>query len=172
MNSVRRATSGLGAAAHAVARVSGYLWAGPNTLIGLMLAMLALRGGRLTLAGGVLEAAGGGVRGFLRRFPVRGNVLALTLGHVVLASDEAAMAEFRNHELVHVRQYARWGPLFLPAYAAASLIALARRRDPYLENAFERDAFRRDLVTTAAAHRYHGSEHGTSRRKPGDALPF
>ncbi|HEY6572706.1 MAG TPA: signal peptide prediction, partial [Candidatus Eisenbacteria bacterium] len=110
---------------------------------GLLLAALALRGGRLAVAGGVLQATGGGVRGLLRGFPVRGRVLAVTLGHVVLASDEATMAEVREHELAHVRQYALWGPLFLPAYAAASLIAFARRRDPYLENAFERDAFRR-----------------------------
>jgi hypothetical protein len=143
MNSLRRAERAFGAAAHAVVRASGYLWTSPNTLIGLMLAMLALGGGRLTLAGGVLEVTGCGVRKLLRRFPVRGSVLALTIGHVVLAIDETAMAEVRSHEQIHVRQYARWGPLFLPAYAAASLVAIARRRDPYLDNPFERDAFRR-----------------------------
>jgi hypothetical protein len=140
---MKRAPRVFATAAHAVARGSGYLWAFPNTLIGLTLAMLALRGGRAAMVGGVLEASGGGVRELLRRLPVPGEVLAITLGHVVLSSDETTMTEVRKHEHAHVRQYALWGPLFLPAYATASLIAFARRRHPYLDNAFERDAFRR-----------------------------
>ena len=45
---------------------------------------------------------------------------ALTLGHVVLGVSQAALDDTRAHERVHVAQYERWGPLFLPAYLAAS----------------------------------------------------
>ena len=42
---------------------------------------------------------------------------------------------------VHVRQCERWGPLFLPAYGVASLVAWARGKRPYLDNRFEREAY-------------------------------
>ncbi|HET9950388.1 MAG TPA: hypothetical protein VFS09_01210 [Candidatus Eisenbacteria bacterium] len=131
-------------AIRAAANAAGYLWACPNTLLGLLLALVTLGGGRLALSGGAVEVTGRGVRRLLGRLPVRGEVLAVTLGHVVLARDAAVMERVRDHERVHVRQYALWGPFFLPAYAAASLLAIARRRDPYRENRFERDAFRRE----------------------------
>jgi hypothetical protein len=67
----------------------------------------------------------------------------LTLGHVVLARDLPALQQTRAHERVHVRQYERWGPFFLPAYAAASLWALSRGRHPYVDNWFEREARQR-----------------------------
>ena len=41
-----------------------------------------------------------------------------------------------------MRQYERWGPFFLPAYLLSSLVALLLGRDPYLDNRFEREAFR------------------------------
>jgi hypothetical protein len=66
---------------------------------------------------------------------------AMTLGHVVLSID-AVDDELLAHELVHVAQYERLGPLFLPAYAAASLLALARGGDAYRDNAFEVEARR------------------------------
>ena len=68
---------------------------------------------------------------------------AMTLGHVVLAIDEPAHELSRDHERVHVRQCERWGPLFLPAYAAASLVAWIRGRHYYYDNRFEREAFGR-----------------------------
>ena len=65
----------------------------------------------------------------------------MTLGHVVLSID-AVDDELLAHELVHVAQYERLGPLFLPAYAAASLLALVRGGDAYCDNAFEVEARR------------------------------
>jgi hypothetical protein len=44
--------------------------------------------------------------------------VAITLGHVVLATTESALKKTRSHERVHVRQYERWGPFFIPAYLA------------------------------------------------------
>jgi hypothetical protein len=40
-----------------------------------------------------------------------------------------------------VRQYERWGAFFIPAYLLSSLVQLARGRDPYRENHFERQAY-------------------------------
>jgi hypothetical protein len=69
------------------------------------------------------------------------GVEALTLGHVVLGRDRRCLERCREHERVHVAQYERWGPLFLPAYLLSSLWLLATGRDPYRDNPFERQAF-------------------------------
>jgi len=120
-----------------------YLWAAPTTLVGLAVATLALPGGRLTCVDGVIEAHGPLLRWVLSHLTLlRGGVAAITLGHVVVATDAKALEWTRAHERVHVRQCERWGPLFLPAYAAASLWAFAHARPPYLCNAFEREAWR------------------------------
>jgi hypothetical protein len=68
----------------------------------------------------------------------------MTLGHVVIGRDAVSLENTRSHERVHVEQYERWGPLFVPAYLLASLWAIARRRHPYFDNAFEQEAFSRD----------------------------
>jgi hypothetical protein len=104
------------------------LWAAPGSLVGLVLAPF-----------------------FSRRFVRRGVLLcegatwprklgwryrAITLGHVVLAVDELDDHTFQ-HELVHVRQYEHWGPLYMPAYILASVIALVRGGHLYRDNRFE-----------------------------------
>jgi hypothetical protein len=121
-----------------------YLWASPATLVGLLAAAPALaRGAALRRVGGALEVCGGPVRAFVRRLPEGCRFGAITLGHVVIALDAATLERTRAHERVHVRQYERWGVLFFPLYAASSLWQLARGRDPYLDNRFEREAFAR-----------------------------
>ena len=65
---------------------------------------------------------------------------ALTLGHTVLAQTRADAEYTRDHELVHVQQYERWGPLFLPAYLLASVWAHLAGRHYYRDNAFEAEA--------------------------------
>ena len=65
----------------------------------------------------------------------------MTLGHVVLGRSAAALDVCREHEMVHVRQYERWGPVFIPAYLLCSLVLLMRGRDAYRENPFEREAY-------------------------------
>ncbi|MDO8964417.1 MAG: hypothetical protein Q7W30_08015 [Coriobacteriia bacterium] len=54
------------------------------------------------------------------------------------------------HEHVHVRQYERWGPFFLPAYAISSLVQLARGGDPYRDNRFERQAYAESVTDPRA----------------------
>ena len=46
-------------------------------------------------------------------------------------------------------QYEKWGPLFLLLYGSASLYLWLSRRDPYLENPFEKEAYDRFPVSTA-----------------------
>jgi hypothetical protein len=121
--------------------VLAYAWAAPATVLGLLLALLALRGGRVAIRDGVLEAHGPLVRWALTHLTiVRGGVAAITFGHVVLGRDSDALEWSRTHERVHVAQYERWGPFFLPAYVAASLWAFLRGGDFYLDNVFERAA--------------------------------
>ena len=67
--------------------------------------------------------------------------LALTLGHVVFGQTRAALDATRAHEHVHVRQYERWGILFVPAYLAVSAYLYLRGRDAYRENPFEVEAY-------------------------------
>jgi hypothetical protein len=109
-----------------------YAWAAPCTAVGLLaLLPLALwgRGIRMCWRRGVVEAH---LRR-ARRLPFD----AITLGHVVIAVSPHAMARLRAHEREHVRQCERWGPLFFPAYLAASAWQWLRGREAYRDNPFE-----------------------------------
>ncbi len=120
----------------------GFCWASPWTLVGLAVGGLSLLfWGRAGRSGRVLEFHGPLIAWVLRRAPLRGGASAITLGHVVLAADHAQLVRTRRHELVHVQQYERWGPLFVPAYFLSSASAWARGADPYFDNAFEQQAF-------------------------------
>ena len=127
-----------------VGRFLVYAWAGPNSLLGLVAgAMMALFGARVRRVRGVLEFEGGVIGSMLTSPAVACPYHALTLGHVILATDQAALECSREHEHVHVRQYERWGPLFLPAYLASSFWQLLIGRRCYRDNYFERQAFDR-----------------------------
>ena len=120
-----------------------YIWALPWTVFGLLLAWPALLGGSFRLNGGVIEAHGSMLKWFLVRstFGI-GGAVGITFGHVIIAQDENALEISRPHELIHVRQYERWGPLFVPAYLASSLFVLCSGGRPYDDNYFEREARR------------------------------
>ncbi len=90
--------------------------------------------------GRVLEIYGGAARWLLEHFPA--EPCAMTLGHTVLGRTGAALDLCRAHELVHVRQYERWGPFFIPAYLLCSLALWLRGADPYHDNPFEIEAYR------------------------------
>lgn len=90
---------------------------------------------------GVLEFEGRLLTWSLKHLTwLEGGAEAITFGHVVLARDGAALSSTRSHERVHVGQYERWGPLFIPLYLGASAWAFASGRDPYWDNPFEREA--------------------------------
>ncbi len=128
-------------------RLAAYLWASPNTLLGLLaLPPTLLSGGGVRVERGVVELHGGFAKWLLARglpglFRFLGPAAALTLGHVVLGQDRRCLDESRDHEHVHVRQYERWGPFFLPAYFLASVLAWRRGEDAYRGNRFEKEAY-------------------------------
>ena len=110
-------------------------------MVGLALAVLALPRGRVRIVDGVVEAHGPWLRRALTTcVPLSGGATAMTLGHVVLGQTERALELTRAHERVHVRQFERWGALFLPAYLMASVYATLRGGHYYFDNAFEREA--------------------------------
>jgi hypothetical protein len=118
-----------------------YVWAFPNTAIGLLLAaVVLLTRGRAQVVDGVLEVYSGAADRVLGSLPIAGGAAAITFGHVVLARDRTLLRLTRRHERVHVHQYERWGPLFIPAYLLAGLWSLAAGTGAYEGNYFERDA--------------------------------
>ena len=122
-----------------------YIWAGPATLVGLLVVLVASLFCRVHCArvSGVIEAHGPSLRWALRHLTLLpGGVAAMTLGHVVIGADLGALHRTRRHERVHVRQYERWGAWFIPAYLLASLWAAACGHHPYFDNPFEREAYR------------------------------
>lgn len=116
----------------------GYVWASPVTLVGLLLAMAAaVTGGSVRARAGVVEVTGGIVRWLLRGGRLTSGGAAVTLGHVILARDADCMNRSREHEMVHVRQYEKWGPLLPPVYWMIGWWLRLRGRHPYLDHPFE-----------------------------------
>ena len=125
-----------------IVRLLAILWALPYTLLGLVLGGIGLcTGGRAQVRGRVVEFHGGGVKWLLEQFFFGEGAMALTLGHTVLGQTDAALDICREHELVHVRQYERWGPFMGPAYLGCSLVLWLMGRRAYRDNPFERQAF-------------------------------
>jgi hypothetical protein len=81
------------------------------------------------------------VKWFVTHLPLGQFTLAITLGHTVLGQSDASLDISRDHEMVHVRQFERWGPLMGPAYLLASLVLWTSGRRPYRDNPFEREAY-------------------------------
>ena len=100
-----------------------------------------ISGGRARRGPGIVEFHGGAVRWMLLVLP--GAPLAMTLGHTVLGLDEPSLDHAQPHELVHVRQYERWGPLFIPAYLGCWFVLWLKGKDGYRDNPFEREAYER-----------------------------
>lgn len=120
------------------------VWASPWSALGCLLGLLNLLfGGTWQRRGRVLEFEGRFLKWLLGRAPVIGGAAAMTLGHTVIACSAQDLEWTRAHEFVHVQQYERWGPFFGPAYLLSSLWAWLRGRDPYRDNAFEREAYER-----------------------------
>lgn len=112
-------------------RALAYLWAAPGSFVGLLLAPFFRR---RSVTRGVLLCEGAS---WPRKLGWKFR--AITFGHVVLALDELDPGTLR-HELVHVRQYERWGVFLLVLYPAASVVALTRGGHYYRDNPFEVEA--------------------------------
>jgi hypothetical protein len=125
-----------------ILRFAAYLWAAPNSLLGVIggVVMLCLGAG-LRLERGVAEFSGGWLGALACRAPAPLRFSAMTLGHVILGVSAAELAVAREHEHIHVRQYELWGPLFLPAYLASSAWQFAIGCRAYRDNFFEKQAY-------------------------------
>lgn len=106
-------------------RLARYAWAGPNTCLGVLAGLLSLM--RPRARDGVLVFEGR-PRGFLWAL-TRMKRRAITLGHAVVTADPFE-GRLRRHELVHVRQYERLGPAYIPAYLAVWAVR-GYRRHPF-----------------------------------------
>lgn len=73
------------------------------------------------------------------------NASGMTLGHVIIGVSGARLESIRPHEWVHVRQYERWGPFFIPVYLLSSALLWLKGRHPYWDNPFEIEAYQSDL---------------------------
>jgi hypothetical protein len=118
--------------------VTGFLWNGLNTLVGFVLALAggAELGSRHMPGVWVFKA---GATGFWRWW-FRQGWAGITIGQVIIFESDVVDLTLLTHELRHVWQQRRWGPLFFPAYGVASLLALARGGHAYRDNPFEVDA--------------------------------
>ena len=134
---------GLNGSRTMVLKVLAWIWTSPNTLLGLAFGIVSLCfGTKAQRRAGCIEFFGGPVSWFLNHVPPGGSSSAMTLGHVILGLNPKVLEVVRKHEQVHVRQYERWGPFFLPAYLGCSAWLWVQKRDPYLENPFEVEAYR------------------------------
>jgi hypothetical protein len=116
-----------------------YLWAAPATVIGLGFGVAGLvTGGRANLVAGVIEFHGG----LVKRWLTLCGASAMALGHVVLGRTQGDLDWSREHERVHVRQYERWGPLFLPLYFGWAGYLYLIGKHYYLDIPFEVEARR------------------------------
>ncbi len=126
----------------AAIRISKLFWAFPNTLLGLLFLPFSFFKGGYTYHRGVMEIYNPIIAwGLEKLIPVHGGARALTLGHVILGRCSESIRRSRQHERVHVKQYERYGPLFIPLYILSSLSARFHGQDPYRYNHFEIQAF-------------------------------
>ena len=127
------------------------IWASPNTLLGLTIGCCGLLfGSKMLFSGGAIEFHGGLVKWLLSKVPV--NPSAMTIGHTILGQTLENLDRSREHEMIHVRQYERWGIFFLPAYFLLSGIMWLRGKDSYRDNPFEVEAYSK---TDPNYHRGH-----------------
>lgn len=127
---------------HLVLRILAVLWASPYTLLGLLLGFTGLcTGGRARRRGRVIEFYGGAVKWLVERLPSGPFTLAMTLGHTILGQTSTGLDVARDHEMVHVRQFERWGLLMGPAYLGCSAALWLAGKRAYRDNPFERQAY-------------------------------
>jgi hypothetical protein len=102
-----------------------YVWASPNTLLGLVLGLASFQ--RPREVGGVLlfDDSPRGFTTILRLF----RRAAITFGHVIL-SNRPVEGRLLAHERHHVWQYERLGPLYLPVYLVVWVFT-GYRRHPF-----------------------------------------
>ena len=133
-------------------RISRLIWAAPCSALGLLLAsVVLLAGGRMRWVDGALECCLPQDSDLARWLLRQQRFAAITLGHLIVALQAEDLRRWHAHERVHVRQFERWGVLFLLVYPAASFWAWLRGEDAYLANCFEREAYATEGLGQAAS---------------------
>lgn len=128
-------------------RAALLLWASPYSLLGLFIGTIGLAtGGGVRVRDGIAEFHGGFTRWAVRHTPLGERCAAITLGHTVLGQTEACLDMAHDHEMVHVRQFERWGPLMGPAYLGASVVVWLAGGHAYLDNPFEKEAYGKEPI--------------------------
>lgn len=118
--------------------VIGVLWALPLSLFGLMLALpIWIARGRIDRVTGPALLVRGRLGDRLLAHHPFGPMAAMATGHIIIARQHGLTPRTLRHELAHVRQSTRWGPLFPFAYLAASAWALLHGHRAYWHNHFE-----------------------------------
>jgi len=113
-------------------RLAASAWAGPLTVIGLLIALVA---GRPPVWDDELDCfVAAGMRGPTSRLLRLLGADANTIGQIVLASPAEPSRILLAHESIHARQAERFGPLLLPTYLWLGA------RYGYRDNPFERAA--------------------------------
>ena len=124
------------------------IWTLPNTCVGLLVGFAGtLFGGKWQFRRGCFEFYGGPVTWLLQKMPTGSGAIALTLGHTIFGQNLNCLDIARDHEHVHVKQYERWGPLFVPAYFLSSAYLWIQKKDPYRDNPFEVEAYAKATPT-------------------------
>lgn len=119
------------------------IWASPCSLAGLAIGVAVIAcGGTARRLGRTLEFALSEADVPQLSLLARSPFVAITLGHVIIGLSRAGLNQVRSHELVHVRQYELFGPLFFLAYPCSSVLAALHGRCPYRDNLFEIQAYR------------------------------
>jgi hypothetical protein len=103
----------------------GFVWTLPNTVLGLVLGALTFQVPRIHAGAIVFDRGPRGVTALLRAI----HRSAMTVGFVILSS-VPVQGRLELHERHHVRQYTRWGPLFIPVYFAIG-VRTGYRRHPW-----------------------------------------
>jgi len=118
------------------------LWAAPWSFWGAGVGATGLlTGGGVRRHGRTVEFWGGLLPLFLRHFPFVAGSPVATFGHVVVGRSQRHLDACRPHQMIHVRQYERWGPLFVPMYLLSWFALWCIGKRPYHDNPFEREAF-------------------------------
>ena len=126
-------------------RLAVLVWASPYSAIGLAIGAAGLAtGGGGRVRDRVAEFHGGFTRWVVRHSPLGERCGAITLGHTVIGQTEDDLDYAHDHEMVHVRQFERWGPLMGPAYLGASVAVWLAGGRAYLDNPFEREAYHKE----------------------------
>lgn len=118
------------------------LWVSPWSLWGAAIGVMGiLTGGGVQRRGRIVEFWGGLIPLFLRYFPFVAGSPVATFGHVVVGRSQRHLDACRPHQMIHVRQYECWGPLFIPMYLGWWFVLWCRGKRPYYDNPFEQEAY-------------------------------